>query len=131
MANMFKTHRPKIKTKRNQVDRNTQNYDRKWNLFSTKFRFNNPWCVRCLKEGILNDQNTQTDHIIPIEQAPDRKYDETNLQTLCRSCHSKKTYDEKLGIEARNQQVIRNIEKLKKLRKARMSFKDNDLNKKI
>lgn len=34
------------------------------------------------------------DHIIPVEQAPDKRWDSENLQGLCRQCHSRKTASE-------------------------------------
>lgn len=34
---------------------------------------------------------SEVDHIVPLRQAPERKYDLANLQPLCRSCHSTKT----------------------------------------
>ena len=39
-------------------------------------------CTACGKAGRL-----EVDHRIPLEDAPDRMYDLTNLQTLCRGCH--------------------------------------------
>ncbi|WP_407637090.1 HNH endonuclease [Komagataeibacter kakiaceti] len=34
------------------------------------------------------------DHIIPLCQAPHLKFEESNLQVLCKSCHAKKAYTE-------------------------------------
>ena len=43
-------------------------------------------CVKCgARHGL------EVDHIIPVRDAPERAYDLTNLQTLCRACHSRKT----------------------------------------
>lgn len=42
------------------------------------------WCRMC---GMIG---TTADHIVPISQGGARE-DRTNLQTLCSSCHSKKT----------------------------------------
>lgn len=71
-------------------------YDYEWREFSKEYRVSNPFCVECLKLGNYNAKNTHVDHIVPLEKAPERKYDDSNLQTLCRSCHGKKTFKEKL-----------------------------------
>jgi 5-methylcytosine-specific restriction protein A len=36
----------------------------------------------------------EVDHVVPIEQAPERAFDPLNLQSLCSSCHSTKTMEE-------------------------------------
>jgi len=43
-------------------------------------------CVQCGAVGRL-----EVDHIKPVRLAPELAYDLNNLQTLCPSCHSKKT----------------------------------------
>jgi 5-methylcytosine-specific restriction protein A len=53
-------------------------------------------CVQCGARGRL-----ECDHIISIRTAPERVYDLTNLQALCRECHAAKT-DRELG-RAQNQ----------------------------
>lgn len=74
----------------------TVSYDYKWREFSKEYRIENPFCVECLKLGNYNCQDIHVDHIIPLEQRPDLKYDHDNCQSLCRSCHGKKTHKEKL-----------------------------------
>ena len=71
-------------------------YDEKWRKFSKNYRNANPFCVECLKLGVHNIHNIHVDHIIPLEQRPDLKYDTDNLQSLCRSHHGQKTHTEKL-----------------------------------
>ena len=44
-------------------------------------------CVFCLHEGVLNYEELETHHIIPIEVDPERAYDLDNLVTLCRRHH--------------------------------------------
>ena len=39
----------------------------------------------------------EVDHRIPLDVAPERMYDETNLQTLCRDCHFSKSQEERKG----------------------------------
>lgn len=41
-----------------------------------------PWCRRCGARAV------EVDHIVPRRQDPARRLDPTNLQSLCRSCHS-------------------------------------------
>ena len=43
-------------------------------------------CVRCGASGRL-----EVDHIAPVRDAPERAYDLANLQSLCTSCHTRKT----------------------------------------
>lgn len=52
-----------------------------------------PYCVECIKEKIYKVA-TEVDHIIDIKTAPERCFDYTNLQSLCKSCHSRKTFNE-------------------------------------
>lgn len=51
-----------------------------------------PLCIVCDKAGITTIA-TQVDHIIPIEQGGNPTAVD-NLQSLCDSCHSKKTLNE-------------------------------------
>lgn len=37
------------------------------------------------------------DHVVPVRQAPARVFDEANLQSLCKSCHGRKTRAEQQG----------------------------------
>lgn len=87
-----------VRIKRERIDR-TAEYDSRWRKFSHEYRLRNPFCVECLKVGAYNSQHIHVDHIIPLEQAPERKYDGSNLQSLCRTCHSKKTAKEKLNLD--------------------------------
>lgn len=43
-------------------------------------------CVQC---GAI--KRLEVDHIKPVRHAPDRAFDPANLQTLCASCHTRKT----------------------------------------
>jgi 5-methylcytosine-specific restriction protein A len=76
-------------------------YDYQWSLFSKRWRERFPVCgmradghvhldhSQCAREGRLNVQDTVTDHIHPLEQGG-AKFDEANLQTLCRACNTRK-----------------------------------------
>jgi len=52
----------------------------------------NPLCVECESEGrtVVVDV---VDHIVPIKQGGS-KFGLDNLQSLCHSCHNRKTYEE-------------------------------------
>ena len=48
-----------------------------------------PYCEECLKEG-KRVKATIVDHIVPIRRGGER-YASSNLQSLCWSCHSRKS----------------------------------------
>lgn len=58
----------------------------RWRETSAEFlaRPENTRCKRC---GRLSEV---TDHIVSVRQAPERFFDETNFQALCRDCNTKK-----------------------------------------
>lgn len=51
-----------------------------------------PYCAECLKMG-KRERACMVDHIIPIKQGGD-KFAPSNLQSLCWSCHSRKSVEE-------------------------------------
>ena len=55
-------------------------------------------CRSCIRLGIIRTA-TDVDHI--IRKADGGNDDESNLQSLCRSCHKDKTRAENAGIEAK------------------------------
>jgi 5-methylcytosine-specific restriction protein A len=48
----------------------------------------NPLCVLCKVDGFFT-RAVEVDHVIPLHQGG--KDDATNLQSLCRECHERKT----------------------------------------
>ena len=50
-----------------------------------------PLCEECKRNGVFTGAN-EVDHIIPIVIDPEKRLDIDNLQSLCKSCHSAKTY---------------------------------------
>lgn len=62
-----------------------------WKIKRDKYIANNPTCKSCGAVG------REVDHIVPLNQGGD-KFDDSNLQTLCRSCHAKKTWQENQSI---------------------------------
>lgn len=53
----------------------------------------NPLCEHCLKEGKVTPMN-DVDHVIPVKVDWSLRLTLSNLQSLCRSCHVKKTKEE-------------------------------------
>lgn len=76
-------------------------YDSQWNRFSANYRAKHPCCVCCEAMGIVNAtrgrDGTRVDHIVPLELAPHRKTDPTNINVICATCDA--TY--KIPIEKR------------------------------
>lgn len=66
--------------------RKTYRYQR----FRNRFMRRNPLCAECDRQGRVTVA-VEMDHIVPVHKAPDRVWDETNLQALCLSCHIDKT----------------------------------------
>ena len=65
-------------------------YDYRWQKTSRGYLARNPLCIKCEENGVISAA-TDVDHIIPIQVDSMRKYDRTNWQALCKSCHSRKT----------------------------------------
>lgn len=63
-------------------------YDRRWRAIRQMYLRNHPLCVACLAAD-RTTAATDVDHIIPRRQGGTD--DPANLQSLCHSCHSKKT----------------------------------------
>jgi 5-methylcytosine-specific restriction protein A len=66
-----------------------------WRKAAKRFKDNNPICVECDKIGIVTKVKV-VDHILPINKGGER-LDEANFQSLCESCHNKKSASEKGG----------------------------------
>lgn len=76
--------------------------DARWRKMAASWLDAHPWCARCLvrrthRGGGLRRVAEQVDHIIPLRLAPDRAYDESNLQSLCMRCHNIKSGHERSG----------------------------------
>ena len=69
-------------------------YDSKrWRTFRATYIQNNPLCEECLKKEIYTDATGRrgvVDHIDPINNGG-AVFDKANVQTLCNSCHNKKS----------------------------------------
>ena len=60
-------------------------YDKDWYELRTLFIRQNPNCCKCEKPG------TDVDHIQSVADRPDLRLEWSNLRTLCKSCHSRRT----------------------------------------
>lgn len=61
----------------------------RWRRLRKWFFVNNPLCAECERNGLIT-AGTDVDHITPIRLGGE-VYDENNLQTLCKSCHARKS----------------------------------------
>jgi hypothetical protein len=57
-------------------------YDARWDKLSVRFRRANPFCRLCEQEG-ADQLGARVDHILPVREYPDLKYDWNNLQNIC------------------------------------------------
>ena len=78
-------------------------YSKRWNRTSKLFREYNPWCVACgaLAAGTIKDENGRevplgvVDHIVPHRGDVILFWDQSNWQTLCSTCHNRKSARER------------------------------------
>ena len=66
-----------------------------WRKFAKRFKQNNPVCIECLKLDLVIPVKV-VDHTVPIN-AGGAKLDEANCQSLCESCHNRKSSNESRG----------------------------------
>ncbi len=81
--------------------RTQRGYDNAWYKFRKSYLSRNPLCLFCKESGFLVSAS-EIDHIKPLADHPELKYDEINLRPLCKSCHSKRTYHEQSLGAAKN-----------------------------
>ena len=65
-----------------------------WSRFARSYRQRHPLCAACERQCRVT-ASEQVDHIVPLSVWTGGKYDESNLQALCRTCHSRKTVHER------------------------------------
>ena len=56
----------------------------------------NPLCVVCIEAG-RTVAAVHVDHIKTRRERPDLELDASNLQSMCHSCHSRKTIQQRIG----------------------------------
>ncbi|WP_123631657.1 HNH endonuclease [Salinisphaera orenii] len=61
--------------------------DKRWPALRLAAKRRDGWrCVQCSRRGRL-----EVDHIRAVRDAPELAFEMSNLQTLCGSCHARKT----------------------------------------
>lgn len=68
-------------------------YDSRWRKARKVFLSEHPLCVECLKNNIITAA-VVVDHITPHRGNKKLFWDESNWQSLCKSCHDNKTMTE-------------------------------------
>jgi len=79
----------KIKPKRDVARQRL--YGRKWRAARARHLAGEPWCRQHLKDELGHVPANEVDHIIPHHGDVEIFWDESNWQSLCKSCHSAKT----------------------------------------
>lgn len=81
---------------RNRNNDHTAMYNYQWKKIRSRYLKENPLCVYCMKEGIV-EPATVVDHIKAHKGDKDVFWDFMNWQALCKSCHDTKTSTEDGG----------------------------------
>ena len=67
-------------------------YDTQWDKVRRRHVAQFPLCQDCLDEGRVNASTIDVDHIVPFQGLNDpKRLDPTNLRSLCRMHHNRKT----------------------------------------
>lgn len=80
-------------------------YDRRWQALRLAHLAAEPLCRRCAALG-RTTAGAHVDHIVTVAEAPDRRLDQANLQTLCEACHNgwktpadRRGFDTTIGVD--------------------------------
>lgn len=68
-------------------------YSKRWSKLAELFRRKHPLCVACLAEGRSTPAQC-VDHVRPWRGDRRLFWDQSNWQSLCNACHSRKTRSE-------------------------------------
>lgn len=63
-----------------------ERYGKSWSIIRKKYAEAHPYCEECFKRGIMTPVQ-HVHHIKPLEEGGTN--DESNLMSLCKSCHSR------------------------------------------
>ena len=63
-------------------------YDWQWRKVRRLKFLSNPLCEWCESKGIIKSAE-EIHHIVSIKEAPDKRLEIDNLQSLCKACHEK------------------------------------------
>jgi 5-methylcytosine-specific restriction protein A len=72
----------------------SRGYDSAWERVRLSHLKGEPLCRRCWASGVIKPADV-VDHIVPVKVDHDRRLDDTNLQSLCNSCHTIKTNEDR------------------------------------
>jgi len=87
-------------------------YDRRWRKSRALWLAQNPLCVECERRGNYTPASL-VDHITPVQSREDPLfYDTGNFQSLCRACHTQKTFSDRAAGLTRKPTVKRVVKKL-------------------
>ena len=93
----IKTIRPPYNPRKNKPGKRKTPYaldnDAQMRALAKEYMYRHPFCCRCRLSG-KRIPAKHLDHIIPVRVADHLKYEESNWQPLCVSCHSRKTQAE-------------------------------------
>lgn len=67
-------------------------YDAAWKALRDWYIAQHPCCEHCEAAGLFGVAAREVDHVVPFDGPGDAlRLDPTNLQSLCRPCHKRKT----------------------------------------
>lgn len=107
---------PKHQIKADQVRRSVQDerkssaeyhwlyHTKKWRMLRAQQLIAEPFCRECAAAG-ERTRATDIDHIKPHKGRKELFFDPSNLQSLCHSCHSRKTIAERAAATPRPENV--------------------------
>jgi 5-methylcytosine-specific restriction protein A len=72
----------------------SRGYDWRWQRLRLGVLSEEPLCRSCRAAGRVTAA-TEVDHIEPLERAPERRLERSNLQPLCHACHVAKTAEDR------------------------------------
>lgn len=87
-GNYCDRHRARLAAEDGRLSASQRGYDVVWRRLRRMHLAEHPLCVHCKQEGRVTVA-TEVDHIQPL--ADGGTNDSDNLQSLCKSCHSRKT----------------------------------------
>lgn len=90
-------HQDKIRKKdRERGTSHQRGYDARWNKARIEHLDEHPLCVDCARREYIMPA-TVVDHIIPHKGNDELFWDRSNWQSLCKTCHDRKTATEDMG----------------------------------
>ena len=87
-CNAHRAERSSIAYGRSRQPTTQQGYDNRWRKVRAQFLSAHPLCMHCQNEGKINPA-TEVHHIVRIVDGGENNF--SNLQALCKPCHSRET----------------------------------------